>query len=151
MFGSYLTHSLVLWNMEPFKDPGLLLLSSMASWLICPANGGLGKGGPRPMPGCSYSSEMSCLSLSIPENASTSKQARLFASRAALQMGKAWLAPVRKRQNPGPSCLGAAASSPACLPAGTFQAYPSPCAARSRPWQRYALISDQAGRITPPG
>ena len=29
----------------------------MASWLICPANGGLGKGGPRPMPGCSYKAE----------------------------------------------------------------------------------------------
>ena len=48
---SYLTQSLVLWKIEPFSDPGLLLLSSMASWFICPGKGGLWKAGPRPMPG----------------------------------------------------------------------------------------------------
>ena len=69
---SYLTHSLVLWKIDPFKDPGLLLLSSMASWLICPPNGGRGKGGPRPIPGCSHRAEMSYSSLFKPENTFTS-------------------------------------------------------------------------------
>ena len=127
---SYLTHSLVLWNIDPFKEPGLLLLSSMASWLICPPNGGLGKGGPRPIPGCSHKVEMSCLSLSKAEDTFTSVCARCS---AAMKVDGTSLAPVRRMKSPGPSCLGEAASLWACLPAGTFQAYPSPCAAQSRP------------------